>query len=73
MRGATKTRRRSRFGSFWTDYEAQREIIGQDIAVLPVGSDVEFLGNIESVIEFDAEVSDGAFHLGMAEQQLDGP
>ena len=47
--------------------------IGQSVAALPVASDVELLGNIESVIEFDAEVSDGAFHLGMSEQQLDRP
>ncbi len=42
-------------------------VIGQSVAALPVASDVELLGNIEGVIEFDAEVSDGAFHLGMAE------
>ncbi len=44
--------------------------IGQSVSALPVASDVELLGNIEGVIEFDAEVSDGAFQLGMSEQQL---
>ena len=40
---------------------------GQSVAALPMGSDVELLGNDESVIEFDAEVSNRAFDLGMSE------
>jgi len=61
---------RSRFEPLvWSDGEMWMN--GQSVAALPMGSDVELLGNIEGIIEFDAEVSDGAFQLGMAEQQLD--
>ena len=46
---------------------------GQSVAALPEGSDVELLGNIEGVIEFDTKVSHRAFDLGMSEQQLNRP
>ncbi len=73
MIGSAQIHRRLRFGSFRTNYDAQKELIGQSVAALSVGSDVELFRDIEGVIEFDAEVADGAFHLGMSEQQLDRP
>ena len=61
---------RSRFEPLvWSDGEMWMN--GRSVAAPPMGSAVELLGNIEGVIEFDAEVSDGAFQLGMSEQQLD--
>jgi hypothetical protein len=35
-------------------------------------SDVDFLGDAQRVIEFDAEVSDRAIHLGVTKQELNG-
>jgi hypothetical protein len=35
--------------------------------------DFSLLRNLQSIIHLDAEVSDRAFQLGMAEQQLNGP
>jgi hypothetical protein len=31
----------------------------------PLGSDIDFLGNLQSVIDLNAKVSDGAFDLGV--------
>ena len=36
------------------------------------GSDVNFLGNAQRVIEFDAEVSHRAVHFGVTKQELNG-
>ena len=46
---------------------------GQSISALPVTSDVNLFGNVEGVINLDAQVSDSAFNLGVTQQQLDGP
>jgi hypothetical protein len=46
---------------------------GQNVFVLPLGSDIYLFGNSERVINLDAEVSDGAFYLRMAEKQLNRP
>jgi hypothetical protein len=35
-------------------------------------SNVDFLGDAQSVIKFDAEVSDRAVHLGVTKQELNG-
>jgi len=35
-------------------------------------SDVDLLGDAQSVIKFDAEVSDRAVHLGVTKQELNG-
>lgn len=37
----------------------------------PLRSDVDFLCNGNCVIDLDTEVSHGAFHLGVAKQELD--
>ena len=37
----------------------------------PIGSDVNLLGDLNRVVDFDAEISDRAFDLGMAKQELD--
>ena len=36
-------------------------------------SDVDLLGDAQSVVEFDAKVPDRAINLGVSEQELDGP
>ena len=36
-------------------------------------SDVDFLGDAQRVVEFDAKVPDRAINLGVSEQELDGP
>ncbi len=36
-------------------------------------SDVDLLGNLDGVIDLDAEAAHGALDLGMSEQQLYGP
>ena len=46
---------------------------GQSISALPVTSDVNLFGNVEGVINLDAQVSDSAFNFGVTQQQLDGP
>ena len=38
----------------------------------PGNSDVDFLGDFDSVVNLDPEISDGALDLGVAEQQLNG-
>lgn len=43
------------------------------MSALPFGSDINLLGDGQSVIYLYAEVSDGAFHLSVAEEQLNGP
>jgi len=35
--------------------------------------DFSLLGNFQGVIDLDAEISNGAFQLGMAKQELNGP
>ena len=35
--------------------------------------DVDFLGDLDGIVNLDAKVADGAFDLRVAEQQLDGP
>ena len=46
---------------------------GQSGSALPRSSDVNLLGNDQSIVHFDAQVSYGAFDFGMPEQKLDGP
>jgi hypothetical protein len=50
-----------------------RGLIGQSTSALPSGSDVDLLGDCESIIDLDTEIPDGAFDLGMTKQQLDCP
>lgn len=42
-------------------------------AAVGQGLDLGLLGDLQRVVYLDAEVSDGAFELGMAKQQLNGP
>ena len=39
---------------------------GQSMSALPVTSDVNLFCNREGVVELDAEISDGAFDLGVS-------
>ena len=39
----------------------------------PISSDLDRFGYCQGIFEFDAEVADGAVHLRVPEQQLDGP
>ena len=41
------------------------------MSALPPTSDIDLLGNREGIIYLDAQVSDSALDLGMAEQELD--
>ena len=50
-----------------------RSLIGQSASALPSGSDVDLLGDGESIIYLDAEISDGALDLRVPQEQLDGP
>ena len=36
-------------------------------------SEIDLLGNCESVIDFDSEIANGASKLGMPEQELNSP
>ena len=47
--------------------------VGQSISALPDISDVNLFRYRQSIIHLDAKVSDGAFDLSVAEQELDGP
>ena len=46
---------------------------GQNVSVLPLGSDIYLFGNSEGIINLNAEISDGTFYLRMAEKQLNRP
>jgi len=41
---------------------------GQRTTALPGISDIDFLGNLDGIVNLDAEVADGALNLGVAEQ-----
>ena len=43
------------------------------VATSVVELHLRLLGDFQSVVDFDAEVSDGAFKLGVPEQQLNRP
>jgi hypothetical protein len=45
-------------------------MLGGGCPLCPSNSDVDLLGNFEGVIDFDAEVPDSAFNLGVSKQQL---
>jgi hypothetical protein len=49
------------------------KLVGQSISALPGNSDINLFCYGQGVIDLDAEVSDGAFDLGVAEQKLHGP
>jgi hypothetical protein len=42
------------------------------MSALPSVSDIDLFGYCEGIIYLDAEVSDGAFDFGVAEQELHG-
>ena len=44
---------------------------GQSMSALPGDSDINLFGNSERVINLNAKISDRAFDLGVAEQELD--
>jgi hypothetical protein len=46
--------------------------LGRLVQAAPENLDLDLLGNCERVINIDAEISDGALDLGMAQQELDG-
>ena len=50
-----------------------RRLMGQSWSALPLGSDVDLLGEGKGVIYFDAEIAHRALYLGMAKKELDGP
>ena len=49
------------------------KLVGQSTSALPGNSDINLFCYGQGVIDLDAEVSDGAFDLGVAEQKLHGP
>jgi hypothetical protein len=49
-----------------------RNSSGRACPLCPGISDVNLFGYRQRIIHLDTEVSDGAFDLGMAEQELDG-
>ena len=51
----------------------RRERRGRACLLCPGISDVNLFRYRKRIIHFDAKVSDGAFDLGVAEQELDGP
>ena len=50
-----------------------RSLIGQSMSALPSRSDVDLLGDGESIIDLDAEIPDGALDLRVPQQKLDRP
>ena len=40
---------------------------GQNTSALPLSSDIYLFGYVQSVIDLDTEVFDGAFNLGVAQ------
>jgi hypothetical protein len=44
---------------------------GRGRQLCPRTSDVDFLGHLNGVFNFDAEIANGALNLGVAEQELD--
>lgn len=51
----------------------RRPEIGRSMPAPPGISDVNLFRYCQGVIYFDAQISDGAFDLGMPEQKLDRP
>jgi hypothetical protein len=49
------------------------KLVGQSMSALPGNSDINLFCYGQGVIDLDAEVSDGAFDLGVAEQKLHSP
>ena len=47
--------------------------LGRACPLCPGISDINLFRYREGIIDLDAEVSDGAFDLGVAEQELHGP
>lgn len=39
----------------------------------PISSNFHAFGDRESILQLNAEIADGTVHLGMSEQQLNGP
>jgi len=49
----------------------RRLSVGQSTAALPANSDVDFLRDLDCIIDLDAEVTNRAFNLCVPKQQLD--
>jgi hypothetical protein len=49
------------------------KLVGQSMSALPGNSDIDLFRYGQGVIDLDAEVSDGAFDLGVTEQELHRP
>jgi hypothetical protein len=49
------------------------KLVGQSMSALPGNSDIDLFRYGQGVINLDAEVSGGAFDLGVAEQELHRP
>ncbi len=49
-----------------------RFLMSQRMFALPLLSDVNLFGNCDSVIDLNAEISDGTFDLGVTKQKLHG-
>jgi hypothetical protein len=48
-------------------------MLGRGCPLCPSNSDVDLLGNFEGIIDFDADVPDRAFNLGVPKEQLNCP
>jgi hypothetical protein len=49
------------------------KLVGQSMSALPGNPDIDLFCYGQGVIDLDAEVSDGTFDFGVAEQELHGP
>jgi hypothetical protein len=47
--------------------------MGQGVSALPLSSDVNLFRYCDSIIDLDAEISDGALNLGVPQQELNRP
>ena len=47
--------------------------MGQGVSALPLSSDVNLFRYCDSIIDLDAEISDGALNLGVTPQELNRP
>jgi hypothetical protein len=53
---------------FWPSSTLQRAGRGRQLC--PGISDVNFLGNLDDIVNLNAEIADGALNFGVAEQKL---
>jgi hypothetical protein len=67
---------RSRYEPKWCHvrnwHEGEAEGGAKPVRLCPGSSDIDLFGYGEGIIDFNAEIPDGALDLGMSQQQLHG-